>query len=165
MAVLGDGLPLPTGVPGPDGPVSVYVRPHDLDVTRHHGGDPSWPARIARLIPLGGLARLEVDLPDGTGLHVQLTRERAGELALAPGDDVFVTPKDLKVFHARRGRRGELRDLTGPPEAGPRSRLTMSRSYQRERDVAIRAVREAAGLCRSVRAGDPRSWRRPTSAP
>jgi sulfate transport system ATP-binding protein len=93
-----EGLHLETGGPGPDGPVSVYVRPHDLDVTRHRRGDPCWPGRVARLTPLGGLARVEVDLPDGTGLQVQLTRERSLELDLAPGDDVFVTPRDPKVF-------------------------------------------------------------------
>jgi sulfate/thiosulfate transport system ATP-binding protein len=98
LTVLGEGLHLPTGRPAPDGPVSVYVRPHDLDVDRHHCGEPCWPGRVARLTPLGGLARVEVDLPDGTGLQVQLTRERSLELALAPGDNVFVTPKDPKVF-------------------------------------------------------------------
>jgi sulfate transport system ATP-binding protein len=99
-AVLGNGMLLPTGVPGPDGPVAVYVRPHDFDVTRQHGGDPFWPARIARLTHLGGLERLEVDLHDGTSLEVELTRDRSRELALAPGDDVFVTPKATKVFPA-----------------------------------------------------------------
>jgi sulfate transport system ATP-binding protein len=98
LTVLGQGLHLATNGPSPDGPVSVYVRPHDLDVARHHGNDPCWRGRVARLTPLGGLARVEVDLPDGTGLQVQLTRERSLELALVPGDDVFVTPKDPKVF-------------------------------------------------------------------
>ena len=30
---------------------------------------------------------------------VQVTRERSLELALADGEDIFVTPRDLKVFH------------------------------------------------------------------
>jgi len=99
MAVLGAGMHVPLEVHGPDGPVSIYVRPHDLDVTRHQNGLPSWPARITKLVPLGGLVRLNLDLLDGTGLHVQLTRERCQELALVQGEDVFVAPKDLKVFH------------------------------------------------------------------
>jgi sulfate/thiosulfate transport system ATP-binding protein len=72
-------------------------------VTRDHGGDRSWPARIARLTPLGGLERLEVDLRDGTRLQVELTRQRSRSLALAPGEDVFVTPKAPKVFPAAGG--------------------------------------------------------------
>ena len=43
-AVLGHGLHLPTVTGGPDGPVSVYVRRHDLDVARELIGDSSWPA-------------------------------------------------------------------------------------------------------------------------
>ena len=82
---------------GPDGP--VYVRPHDLEIARVRNGRPSWPARVGRLIPLGGLVRLDLTLLDGTDLHVQLTRERSLELALSEGQDVFVTPKDMKVFH------------------------------------------------------------------
>ncbi|HEV3167432.1 MAG TPA: TOBE-like domain-containing protein [Isosphaeraceae bacterium] len=86
-------------VPGPDGPVSVYVRPHDLDITRERNGRPAWAARITRLVPMGGLVRLDMTLLDGTSLHVQLPRDRCLELSLAHGEDVFVTPKDLKIFH------------------------------------------------------------------
>jgi sulfate/thiosulfate transport system ATP-binding protein len=99
MPVVGEGILLPRVAAGRDGPISVYVRPHDLEVTHRRNGHPCWPARIARLIRLGGLAHLNVDLADGTPLRVQLTRDRCQELDLAPGADVFVSPKDLKVFH------------------------------------------------------------------
>jgi sulfate/thiosulfate transport system ATP-binding protein len=98
MDLAGEERPLPLDLPSPDGPVSVYVRPHDLDITRERNGRPAWPARIRRLIPMGGLVRLNLNLLDGTNLHVQLTRERCLQLALTQGDDVFVTPKDMKVF-------------------------------------------------------------------
>lgn len=96
---LGGESPFPLDLPGPDGPAQVYVRPHDLDITRHRNGHPSWPARITRLTPLGGLVRLDLTLLDGSHLQVQLTRERSRDLTLQRGEDVFVTPKDLKVFH------------------------------------------------------------------
>jgi sulfate transport system ATP-binding protein len=99
MDLLGEERPLPLDLPGPEGPVSVYVRPHDLDINRHRNGRPAWPARIGRLTPLGGTVRLELTLHDGTGLQVLLTRERAMELALSAGEEVFVSPKDLKIFH------------------------------------------------------------------
>jgi sulfate transport system ATP-binding protein len=103
MDLLGDEMPLPLDVPSAgasagDSP-SVYVRPHDFDVARVRNGRPAWTARIRRLTRLGGLVRLDLVLLDGTSLHVQVTRERCLELALADGEDVFVTPKDLKVFH------------------------------------------------------------------
>jgi hypothetical protein len=31
-------------------------------------------------------------------VRVQVTRDRCSELSLAPGDEVFVTPRQLKVF-------------------------------------------------------------------
>ena len=98
MDHAGDERPLPLDLPGPEGPVSVYVRPHDLDVSKHRNGRPAWPARIGRLTPLGGTVRLDLTLHDGTALQVQLTRERSLELALEQGEDVFVSPKDMKVF-------------------------------------------------------------------
>ncbi|MBV8558233.1 MAG: TOBE-like domain-containing protein, partial [Planctomycetaceae bacterium] len=97
-AVLRDGMLLPAGDPVPDGPVSVYVRPHDLEITRHHGDEPSWPVKVSRLVPLVGLERVEVDLGESTDLEIELTRERSRELDLRPGDQVFVIPKAPKVF-------------------------------------------------------------------
>src|SRR3954447_5922516 len=96
-----DEVPLPLDVPGPgapDGP-SVYVRPHDFDVARVRNGRPTWSARIRRLTRLGAQVRLDLVLLDGTSLHVQISRERCRDLGLADGEDVFVTPRDLKVFH------------------------------------------------------------------
>src|SRR4051794_30152247 len=91
MDLLGDEMPLPLDVPGPESGVgigtdsasAVYVRPHDFDVARTRNGRPAWTARIRRLTRLGGLVRLDLVLLDGTSLHVQMTRERCRELGLA----------------------------------------------------------------------------------
>jgi sulfate transport system ATP-binding protein len=96
---LGDEVPLPLDVSGPSGESAVYVRPHDFEITRQSNGRPAWSARVRKLIPLGGLVRLDLTLFDGTSLNVQLSRERCLELVLAEGDDVYVSPKDWKVFH------------------------------------------------------------------
>jgi sulfate transport system ATP-binding protein len=98
MNTTGDESPLPMDVPGTDGPATVYVRPHDLDVARQRNGRPAWPARINRLTPLGGTVRLDLTLFDGTALNVLITREQYHDLAPARGENVFVSPKDLKVF-------------------------------------------------------------------
>jgi sulfate/thiosulfate transport system ATP-binding protein len=99
MDQVGDEAPLPLDIPGPNGQSVVYVRTHDLEISRQRNGRPAWTARVRRLIPLGGLVRLDLTLLDGTTLNVQLTRERCLELALADGDHIYVTPKDIKVFH------------------------------------------------------------------
>jgi sulfate transport system ATP-binding protein len=101
---VGDEMPLAMDIPGPGAalsgaaPASVYVRPHDFEITRERNGRPAWTARIGRLTPLGGLVRLDLILLDGTSLHAQLTRERCLTLGLSSGENVFVTPRDLKVF-------------------------------------------------------------------
>jgi sulfate transport system ATP-binding protein len=103
---VGEEAPLPLEIAGQglDGGTaraegsSVYVRPHDFDVSRHRNGRPAWTARVRRFTPLGGLVKLDLTLLDGTSLNVQLTRERFHELELIEGDDVFVSPKDVKVF-------------------------------------------------------------------
>ncbi len=99
MAVLGDGAYVPTRIDGHDVPVSIYVRPHDLDLSHERNGRPAWPARIVRVIPLGALVRLDVELDDGTDVRVELSRERHAELEPRVGESLFVSPKDLKVFH------------------------------------------------------------------
>jgi sulfate/thiosulfate transport system ATP-binding protein len=99
VAILGAGMLLPTGTSAPDGPVSVYVRPHDLEIRRKRDAHPSWPATIRRLVPIGGSVRLEIALRDGTSLDVETTRDRCQALALSRDDEVFVVPRDLKVFH------------------------------------------------------------------
>jgi sulfate transport system ATP-binding protein len=103
MDIQGEEAPLPVSIPGRDGvSASVYVRPHDFEVARERNGRPAWSARIRRLTPLGGTVRLDLTLLDGTSLNVQLTRERCLQLALADGEVVYVTPRDLKVFHEAR---------------------------------------------------------------
>jgi sulfate transport system ATP-binding protein len=101
LTILGDGMLAPARHAGPDGPVVVYVRPHDLEVTRRLNGRTSWPARVRQVVPLGGLVRLDVLLRDGTEVRAQVSRERRSELDIQPGDEIYVVPRELKVFGDR----------------------------------------------------------------
>ena len=96
--MLGDGIHVPTEIDGHDVPVSVYVRPHDLDLTHERNGKPSWPGRVVRITPLGAFVRLDVELADGNAVRVELTRQRYAALEPRVGDSIFVAPEDLKVF-------------------------------------------------------------------
>src|SRR5262249_972594 len=98
QAVLGAGIHVPTEIDGHGVPVAVYVRPHDLDVIHQRNGTPAWPGGVVRVIPLGGLVRLDVELTDGTDVRVELSRERYAELEPRLGEPLFVAPRDLKVF-------------------------------------------------------------------
>lgn len=103
MDQSGEEAPLALDLPGDDGLRSVYVRPHDLEIEKFRNGKPCWPARIKRMTPLGGWTRFELVLVDGTEIQVQLTRQRSLELAAKQGDEVFVSPKDIKIFHQPGG--------------------------------------------------------------
>ncbi len=98
MDTITEEAPLPLDLPSPNGPVLVYVRPHDLELARQSDGRPGWWARVRRLTRLGGTVRIELSLIDGTNLLVQITRERCQELGLAQGDAIYVVPRDLKFF-------------------------------------------------------------------
>jgi sulfate transport system ATP-binding protein len=77
------------------GPVTelggVLVRPHDLEVLRDDVIG-AHRAVVRRAVELGFQTRLELLLPDGRPLTVQLTRAHAQHLALRPDDVVFVRP-------------------------------------------------------------------------
>jgi sulfate transport system ATP-binding protein len=65
------------------------VRPHDLHVTAEPR-DGALEAMVDRVVHLGFEVRAELALGDGTPLPVQLTRDDALALELAPGDIVWV---------------------------------------------------------------------------
>ena len=73
-----------------------------MRVSKSPNGLPSWAARVRRLTHLGPLVRVEIALDDGTELVAQIPNDRSRELALAPGDAVYVTPRDVKVFQDGR---------------------------------------------------------------
>jgi sulfate/thiosulfate transport system ATP-binding protein len=65
------------------------VRPHDLHVTAEPR-EGALEAMVDRVVHLGFEVRVELTLGDGTPLPVQLTRDDAIALELAPGDIVWV---------------------------------------------------------------------------
>ena len=75
------------------GPVArlgeALVRPHDLRVTAEPR-DGALEAMVDRVVHLGFEVRAELQLADGAPLAVQLTRDDAVALELAPGDIVWV---------------------------------------------------------------------------
>jgi sulfate/thiosulfate transport system ATP-binding protein len=100
LAVVGDG-PAPTGqvASAGDGVVPLYIRPHDLELTHERNGRSGWAGEVARVTPLGAFVRLDVTLTDGTGVRVELSRERYAALEKPyAGVRVFVAPRDYKVF-------------------------------------------------------------------
>jgi sulfate transport system ATP-binding protein len=78
----------------------AYVRPHQLDLTRHAAGDGStWRGKIVRIHGAGVQVRLDLEMhPDKRPAEVLLPRERFVELNPVVGEEIFVRPKEVKVF-------------------------------------------------------------------
>jgi sulfate transport system ATP-binding protein len=77
---------------------NVYIRPHELDIERHINGTPALPAQVSRINPAGSFAKIALTADDGHEIQVDLPFERFHELALQPGEHVFVTPRTMRVF-------------------------------------------------------------------
>jgi len=79
-----------------------YVRPHDLEVARQPAGG-AIEAVVRHVQAAGPTVRLELERADGgEPLEVELSRDRFGELALQPGERVYVSIRNLRVFPPER---------------------------------------------------------------
>ncbi|MBS0205322.1 MAG: sulfate/molybdate ABC transporter ATP-binding protein [Planctomycetes bacterium] len=78
---------------------TAYVRPHEVELNRTPQGETSLPVRVVHVNPAGPVTRVRL-LSDvfGAALNVDLSPGRYHELALRPGDQVFATPKRVRVF-------------------------------------------------------------------
>ena len=78
---------------------TAYVRPHEVELNRTPQGETSMPVRVVHVNPAGPVTRVRL-LSDvfGAALNVDLSPGRYRELALRPGDQVFATPKRVRVF-------------------------------------------------------------------
>ncbi|MBV9126288.1 MAG: sulfate/molybdate ABC transporter ATP-binding protein [Planctomycetes bacterium] len=80
-------------------PTKMYVRPHELDIRRSVNGTGGLPAKVLHVNPTGSVARVHLLASDfDIAVQVDLTLERYSELDLKPGDQVYVSPRRVRVF-------------------------------------------------------------------
>jgi sulfate/thiosulfate transport system ATP-binding protein len=85
--------------PGKDeGAAMVYMRPHELDIKLHKNGAPSFPATITRINPAGSIAKVTTRTADGQDVLIDLSLEEYQRLSLTEGSNVFIYPKNTRVF-------------------------------------------------------------------
>ncbi len=82
----------------PNAPSLVYVRPHLMNVERTATNGKHLSARITRINSAGPLVHLELAALGGVTLHADISHERFEQLELKTGEEVFVSPRDMKVF-------------------------------------------------------------------
>ncbi len=77
---------------------AVYMRPHELGIHRTAENTTGLPARVVRLNPAGAVARVHLTLINGEGIQVELSQEIYHQLGLSIGENVFVYPKNARIF-------------------------------------------------------------------
>jgi len=108
-AVFGDTVVWANGVGhGAEGrEARVFVRPHELEIGRQPRDRQAVQASVARIQSAGPIVRVELvqrNTGDGAAgsaaaaIQVELGHERYRDLNLAPGDTVFLSVKDARVF-------------------------------------------------------------------
>ncbi len=90
-AAAGDGAPTAAG-----GESLAFVRPHDIDVERAPVAG-SIEATVLDVHAIGPLVRVELASADEL-VEVELTRERAAEIALVKGQRAWLKPRQVKLF-------------------------------------------------------------------
>lgn len=76
----------------------VFVRPHELVLTRGRQADGSVPGRVSHVRTIGLSVRVSLTTSGGQDLQVELAREEFQQLGLAKGDEAYATPRRVQVF-------------------------------------------------------------------
>jgi sulfate transport system ATP-binding protein len=87
---------------GPRHRLDIYVRPHDLEVSRERNGRPCWTALVERVTPLGSVVRIELSIDNHHHVHLELLSDQSLGNGFDRGDTVYVTPRHLNVFDAEK---------------------------------------------------------------
>ena len=93
---IGEAAPVTDPVKGEC--AQVYIRPHLLDLAYTSDGRSHLKARIQRINAAGSMVKIELLNGSETPIQVELSQERYSALGIKPGEEVFVIPKEMKVF-------------------------------------------------------------------
>jgi len=80
----------------------VYVRPHSLEIDRLPNGGSHFRARIKHINSAGPLVKVEAITEWGDPVHVEMAQDRFRKLQLIKNENVFIIPKDLRVFENQK---------------------------------------------------------------
>ena len=76
----------------------AFIRPHELEVNTHKNGQPSFRARVIHINAAGPQAKLLLESENGESVQVEMPRDRFQSMGIKRGDDVYVSPKNMRVF-------------------------------------------------------------------
>ncbi|HLN29874.1 MAG TPA: sulfate/molybdate ABC transporter ATP-binding protein [Gemmataceae bacterium] len=80
-------------------PATVFIRPHELEISHSPNGVPSLEARVVHISPAGSVAKVQLLTTNlGDVLNVDLSPSTYSDLDLKTGDMVYVFPRKVRVF-------------------------------------------------------------------
>lgn len=85
------------------GHAEVYVRPHQLDIEQQPTGTDHFRAKVKHINRTGPLVKIELMTEWGDLVNVEMSQERFMNLGLKSDLDVFVKPREVRVFSASNG--------------------------------------------------------------
>lgn len=92
-------LPVPEHAEANNAQAIAYVRPHDIEISRQPDGAGSLEARVSGIVTIGPVVRVELDVPSTQEeIEAELTQAAYQQLALKRGEQVFVRPRQARVF-------------------------------------------------------------------
>ena len=75
------------------------MRPHDIDIGATPQDDTALPVEVKLVRAIGSVVRVEVALDASSEfIEIELSRERFDAAPLASGDQVFIRPRQFRVF-------------------------------------------------------------------
>jgi sulfate transport system ATP-binding protein len=91
-------IPLPH-IPTAGDEGRVFVRPHELEITRTREGSGALQAKITHINPAGSVAKVRLIAEQfGLLVNVDVPPERYAALRLKPGEVVYISPKRARMF-------------------------------------------------------------------
>ena len=87
---------------------TAYIRPHEVEIARSPHGKDSMLAAVSRVNRSGSTVKVALFAQDGQlPLDVELPHEREAQLHLRVGDQVWVYPRQVRVFANAEAPRAE----------------------------------------------------------
>jgi sulfate transport system ATP-binding protein len=77
---------------------AVYVRPHLMDISLKPNGKQLFVATVRHINAAGPQVKVELETPEGDPVQVELGHDRFRQLALSPDAQVYLTPREERVF-------------------------------------------------------------------
>jgi sulfate/thiosulfate transport system ATP-binding protein len=76
----------------------VFVRPHLLEIEHHRNGGDNFHAKVTHINAAGPLVKVDLVTDWGAPVHVEISHGRYSSLGLKKEDEVFVRPREGRVF-------------------------------------------------------------------